>query len=74
MSLQETSRYTVEITLTTELGECPTKDVMESLLETQMSGILDEDTGLRYVMGFVTAIDGGEDEPWNVFPWDEYLH
>jgi hypothetical protein len=38
MSLQETTKYTVEIILTTEVGECPTQEEMESLVWKRMGG------------------------------------
>ena len=46
---QETKTYTVEITLSTENGELPTDEEVERLIVDQMSGELDETTGLACV-------------------------
>ena len=46
MSLSESKIYIVEITLGTDVGELPTDSEVEELIADQMSGELDEDTGL----------------------------
>ena len=46
---RETKTYTVDLTLSTENGELPTDDEVEQLIVDQMSGELDETTGLACV-------------------------
>lgn len=47
MAYEESSWFTVQIHLETEDGELPTTSQIVSLVQTQMEGCLDEDTGLR---------------------------
>lgn len=49
MSLQETTTYLVNVRLSTEQGECPDEYEFERLVADQMSGVLDEDTGLHSI-------------------------
>lgn len=49
MSLQETATFRVNIRLSTEQGELPTDTEVERLVADQMSGVLDEHTGLRTI-------------------------
>jgi hypothetical protein len=46
MALAETATFAVEITFTTDNGELPTDEEVERLISDQMSGELDETTGL----------------------------
>lgn len=46
MPNSESAEYTVRISLMTQSGELPTPRDVEDLIATQMSGELDEDTGL----------------------------
>lgn len=56
----ETSTYRVDITLSTEVGELPIPEEVESLVSTQMSGELNDDTGLRClsVRYLLSHVDG----------------
>lgn len=58
----ETVAYTVIIHLTTDNGECPTKDEMSQLVLDQMNGELDETTGLA-CMAATCIIATGNLEP-----------
>jgi hypothetical protein len=46
MSLQETATFAVSIILSTENGELPDDFAVQRLINDQMSGELDEETGL----------------------------
>lgn len=56
MSLQETCSYIVEITLSTENGELPSPEEVELLINTQMGGELDEETGLMCISTVLTHV------------------
>ena len=47
--LQETARFVVDIVLSTENGELPDDRTVERMIVDQMSGELDEETGLACV-------------------------
>jgi hypothetical protein len=58
MSGGETAKYTVEIILTTTEGELPHREEVQQLIADQMSGELDEVTGLFCPYVEVKAVDG----------------
>lgn len=62
MSLQETTTYLVNVRLSTEQGECPDEYEFERLVADQMSGVLDEDTGLHSIAVYGAMIVEPEDE------------
>lgn len=55
MPLQETATYAVATTLSTESGELPSDEVVAQLIHDQMSGDLDEETGLRCIGVLLTS-------------------
>jgi len=50
--------YRTNIILSTESGEVPTPEEVERLIEDQMSGVLDEDTGLTCISVQVVEATG----------------
>lgn len=46
MTKGETATYMLEVTLSTDKGELPADDQIAKLVENQMGGELDEETGL----------------------------
>lgn len=47
--LQETVTFEVTIVLSTATGEVPSNDQVREMIESQMAGILDDDTGLECI-------------------------
>lgn len=47
--LQETVTFDVTIVLSTAAGEVPTNEIVREMIESQMSGILDDDSGLECI-------------------------
>jgi hypothetical protein len=58
MTTQETARVLVELVFTTEQGEIPNDLSLKRLIDDQMEGILDDETGLRCLVTEITARTG----------------
>lgn len=62
MTTQETVKVNADLIFTTDHGEVPTKPDLERLISDQMSGELDEATGLGCMAVTVTGVSGDLDE------------
>lgn len=62
MTTQETAKVSAELTFSTDNGELPDKEGIEQLIADQMSGELDEETGLGCMVVTVTAVSASFDE------------